>query len=169
MSRKPRVLSPSSFLDRDLLMKRCEELDIKPQHVGKMYLHMLSRGVQNVRDVPQLPKALCELVEREFQLPTSRLVESKTSADSSTTKVRLRRCCRSLAVRACVASRCVVAVVALARARGALVSLRSVFLRRVSVFVLVSHCARRLVTRVPPPPSPRSSSLSCKTVSASSL
>jgi adenine C2-methylase RlmN of 23S rRNA A2503 and tRNA A37 len=82
-----RILNPKSLLDIESLQQRCDELEIKSLHIGKMYQQLLQKGISRVRDMEGLPTLLCELIEQEFQLPTSRLIESKTSNDNSTTKV----------------------------------------------------------------------------------
>ena len=69
------------------MRERCKELGILDMHVGKLYNGLVFRNCPTVADVPNLPKKLYELADREFTLCTSKLISQSTSSDGSATKV----------------------------------------------------------------------------------
>eukprot|EP00730_Choanoeca_flexa_P013746 TRINITY_DN5659_c0_g1_i1.p1 TRINITY_DN5659_c0_g1~~TRINITY_DN5659_c0_g1_i1.p1 ORF type:complete len:466 (+),score=98.01 TRINITY_DN5659_c0_g1_i1:59-1456(+) len=86
-SPRKRVLKPMPLLDEELVYQHTREAGIADLHVQKMWRYIVARGVTNIHDIPELPKALCKLVDDKFTLTTSRLVKEETSADNSTTKL----------------------------------------------------------------------------------
>jgi sorting nexin-8 len=62
-------------------------LGIADLHVFRMWREMIQNQIVNVRDIPELPKALYALVEEKFALTTARLVKEETSQDNTTTKL----------------------------------------------------------------------------------
>eukprot|EP00050_Salpingoeca_kvevrii_P007918 m.299503 g.299503 ORF g.299503 m.299503 type:complete len:487 (-) comp14149_c0_seq1:184-1644(-) len=75
------------LLDEQLVLARCAERGIKPQHAYTMWRDLIKKGTSNVRDIPNLPHALYDLVEEEFTLTTSKVKSRSDSADGSTTKL----------------------------------------------------------------------------------
>jgi sorting nexin-8 len=91
MSLKKRTLNPQSFLDYNAIKQRATELGVKEAHVGHLMFQVLHRGVPlhelGEKSNCALPARLIAAVQREFALPTSKVVRQDTSADGSTTKL----------------------------------------------------------------------------------
>eukprot|EP00051_Salpingoeca_urceolata_P005672 m.75719 g.75719 ORF g.75719 m.75719 type:complete len:582 (-) comp14490_c0_seq4:147-1892(-) len=87
MATRRRVLDPLPLFDEDLVLDEFAQLGIKPQHAFTMWRHLLQRDVSSVRDIPNLPKAAYELIDKHFEVTTSRVVKKTVSSDGSTTKM----------------------------------------------------------------------------------
>ncbi|EDQ87591.1 uncharacterized protein MONBRDRAFT_33245 [Monosiga brevicollis MX1] len=74
-------------LDEEMVLYETRQLGIADDHVWRMWRAILHNGVTNVRDIPELPKKLYQVIEEKFALTTSRLVKEETSADNTTTKL----------------------------------------------------------------------------------
>ncbi|EGD80439.1 radical SAM domain-containing protein [Salpingoeca rosetta] len=85
-----RRLHPMPLLDEGLVLEECTKLGINHKHAYKMWRHIIARGVTDVEEIPELPKALYKLVKEKFVITTSKLESFKTSADESTTKLLIR-------------------------------------------------------------------------------
>lgn len=82
-----RVLNPLPLLDEAAVLEECARQGIKQQHVYRMWRAMLQKDVKNVRDIPDLPKALYAVVEEKFALTTSKVIKREDSSDGTTTKL----------------------------------------------------------------------------------
>jgi 23S rRNA (adenine(2503)-C(2))-methyltransferase len=85
---KKRVLSPHPIFDSDALLAYFSEKGFAAKHAHRMVRTLIrSKDCASVLDVPDLPKACYAELPSRFAVTTSKLVEARTSADKSTTKL----------------------------------------------------------------------------------
>eukprot|EP00123_Amoebidium_parasiticum_P008171 comp18623_c0_seq2/m.20215 comp18623_c0_seq2/g.20215 ORF comp18623_c0_seq2/g.20215 comp18623_c0_seq2/m.20215 type:complete len:321 (-) comp18623_c0_seq2:177-1139(-) len=84
---KKRTLSPQSIFDEEAVLEAFREHGIKSQHAYKVWRLLIQHGVEDLKEVPDLPKAALELLTTKFATTTSRVVKETTSSDRSTTKL----------------------------------------------------------------------------------
>jgi 23S rRNA (adenine(2503)-C(2))-methyltransferase len=89
-SMKRRVLTPLPLFDEEIVLEEFAREGIKPSHAYRMWRALLQGRVASVREIPDLPRALHELVERKFAITTSSVEKVTTSADESTSKLLIR-------------------------------------------------------------------------------
>eukprot|EP01147_Barroeca_monosierra_P008640 gene8640-1047_t len=85
-----RILHPLPLLDEEIVLQECRKRGINQKHAYSMWRHIIAKKFTNVDEIPELPKALYQLVKEKFSLLTSKLEDKKTSADGSTTKLLIR-------------------------------------------------------------------------------
>ena len=68
-------MHPLPLFDEECLLAECEKLGIKTQHCYTMWRYIIQRKVDNVDDIPELPKALYQLVKDKFSLTTSKVIK----------------------------------------------------------------------------------------------
>lgn len=90
---RARRLHPQPLLDERLLLASLAEHGVKSPavHVRRLYRAMVrERCLIEPREVPELPERMYKLLESSFAPITSTVVEEKTSADRTTTKLLIK-------------------------------------------------------------------------------
>jgi len=88
-----RTLSPKPLFDRALLLQAFETAGVKEMHAVKLWGHALRDPDEDVRNVPDLPKAAAALLDPAtptFVRLSSTVDHAETSADGLTTKLKVR-------------------------------------------------------------------------------
>lgn len=83
-------MSPMPLFDEECMLEECEKLGIKPQHCYTMWRYIIQKGILNIDEIPDLPKALYQLVKEKFSITTSKVIKSETSKDGSATKLMVQ-------------------------------------------------------------------------------
>ncbi|KAJ3032768.1 sorting nexin, partial [Rhizophlyctis rosea] len=82
-----RVLNPKPLFDEPLLTEAFTQAGIKPHHITKLYRLFLQQNITSYSQIPELPRAALEILEKEFTVMTSKIISRTDAADGSTTKL----------------------------------------------------------------------------------
>ncbi|KAJ3317820.1 sorting nexin, partial [Blyttiomyces sp. JEL0837] len=86
-SKGQRHLSPHSVFDEDILRAKFDQHNIKQTHVITIYRHLIQNNVTSFDDIPTIPVAAKNLLNKEFVLTTSKVVQRSDAKDNSTSKL----------------------------------------------------------------------------------
>eukprot|EP00879_Flechtneria_rotunda_P005739 GHRR01006040.1.p1 GENE.GHRR01006040.1~~GHRR01006040.1.p1 ORF type:complete len:397 (+),score=116.87 GHRR01006040.1:290-1480(+) len=85
-----RALKPRSVWDLPSVLSAFREHGIKERHVYKLWSSLLKDPDVALADIPDLPKAACQLLDEQFTLCSSTVLMCQQSAGADTTKLLIQ-------------------------------------------------------------------------------
>ncbi|KAJ3222925.1 sorting nexin [Clydaea vesicula] len=82
-----RILKPSSIFDEEILLSRLKDLNVNFKAHKKLLRYIIQKNEVDIKKIPELPIKLLNLLQEEFTICSSKLLEVQESKDGSTSKL----------------------------------------------------------------------------------